>query len=126
VVVPRLASDLAVHCAEAATGRLETPVRFRDDACVTVVLASEGYPTAPVTGDLISGLDEPRDDDVIVFHAGTARTDDGVVTAGGRVLAVTALGADVAVARTKAYAAADAITWRGKYCRRDIAAAPST
>ena len=55
---------------------------------------------------------------MIVFHAGTARTDDGIVTAGGRVLAVTALGADVAAARTKAYAAADAISWRGKYCRR--------
>ena len=128
VVVPRLASDLAVHCAEAATGRLETPVRFRDDACVTVVLASEGYPTAPRTGDLIAGLDSAAatDDDVIVFHAGTARTDAGIVTAGGRVLAVTALGTDVDAARTKAYAAADAISWRGKYCRRDIAAAPST
>ena len=127
VVVPRLASDLAVHCAEAATGRLETPVRFRDDACVTVVLASEGYPTAPRTGDLITGLDAAANaDDVMVFHAGTARTDKGIVTAGGRVLAVTALGADVEAARTKAYAAADAISWRGKYCRRDIAAAPST
>ncbi|MEP6625213.1 MAG: phosphoribosylamine--glycine ligase [Acidimicrobiia bacterium] len=126
VVVPRLASDLAVHCAEAATGRLETPVRFRDDACVSVVLASEGYPTAPRTGDVITGLDANEDEDVIVFHAGTALTDDGVVTAGGRVLAVTALGADVEAARTKAYAAADAISWRGKYCRRDIAAAPST
>jgi len=102
-------------------------VTFRDDACVTVVLATEGYPTDPRTGDVISGLDgSAGDDDVIVFHAGTARTDDGLVTAGGRVLAVTALGADVAAARTKAYAAADAISWRGKYCRRDIAAAPST
>src|SRR4051794_19658561 len=125
VVVPRLASDLAVHCAEAATGRLETPVRFHDDASVTVVLASEGYPTDPQTGDVISGLDGVQDD-VIVFHAGTARTEAGIVTAGGRVLAVTALGADVEAARTKAYAAADAISWRGKYCRRDIAAAPST
>src|SRR6478609_3474384 len=88
VVVPRLASDLAVHVAEAATGRLETPVTFRDDACVTVVLATEGYPTDPRTGDVISGVDgSARDDDVIVFHAGTARTDDGLVTAGGRVLA---------------------------------------
>ena len=128
VVVPRLASDLAIHCAEAATGRLETPVRFRDDACVTVVLASEGYPSAPRTGDVITGLDAAaaNADDVMVFHAGTARTDEGIVTAGGRVLAVTALGADVEAARTKAYAAADAISWRGKYCRRDIAAAPST
>jgi phosphoribosylamine--glycine ligase len=125
VVVPRLASDLAVHCAEAATGRLETPVRFHDEACVTVVLASEGYPTAPRTGDVITGLDAVSDD-VIVYHAGTARTDAGLVTAGGRVLAVTALGVDVAAARARAYEAADAISWRGKYCRRDIAAAPST
>jgi phosphoribosylamine--glycine ligase len=127
VVVPRLASDLAVHCAEAATGRLETPVEFHDDACVTVVLASEGYPAAPRTGDVIDGLDAARDlDDVMVFHAGTEPTETGVVTAGGRVLAVTALGADVAAARTRAYEAADVISWRGKYCRRDIAAAPST
>ena len=128
VVVPRLASDLAVHCAEAATGRLETPVRFRDDACVTVVLATEGYPTAPRTGDLITGLDAAaaNADDVMVFHAGTAHTEEGIVTAGGRVLAVTALGTDVDAARIKAYDAADAISWRGKYCRRDIAAAPST
>ena len=78
VVIPRLASDLAVHCAEAATGRLETPVEFRDDACVGVVLASEGYPTAPRTGDVIDGLDAAAAlDDVIVFHAGTARDGDG-------------------------------------------------
>ena len=61
VVVPRLASDLLAHCAEAATGRLATPVAFRDDACVTVVLATEGYPVATRTGDVIDGLDaRPR------------------------------------------------------------------
>ncbi len=123
VVVPRFASDLAVHCAEAATGRLETPVEFADDACVTVVLASEGYPASPRTGDVISGLAEADAlDDVVVFHAGTAARGDDVVTAGGRVLAVTALGTDVAAARTKAYAAADLISWPGVYRRSDIAA----
>ena len=126
VVVPRLASDLAVHCAEAATGRLETPVRFRDDACVSVVLASEGYPTAPRTGDVITGLDTASArDDVMVFHAGTARSDAGIVTAGGRVLAVTALGTDVAAARARAYEAADLISWPGLLRRSDIAAAPT-
>jgi phosphoribosylamine--glycine ligase len=126
VVVPRLASDLAVHLAEAATGRLETPVEFRDDACVTVVLATEGYPANPRTGDVIAGLDDTAGlDDVIVFHAGTKATGDGVVTAGGRVLAVTGLGADIAAARAAAYGAADRISWPGLYKRSDIAAHPS-
>ena len=126
VVVPRLASDLAVHCAEAATGRLETPVRFRDDACVTVVLASEGYPTSPRTGDVIAGLDAAAAvERVKVFHAGTAQRGDDIVTAGGRVLAVTALGADVAEARARAYEAADLISWPGLLRRSDIAAAPT-
>jgi phosphoribosylamine--glycine ligase len=127
VVVPRLESDLAVHCAEAATGRLESKVAFRPEACVTVVLATEGYPASPRTGDVIAGLDiAAARDDVIVFHAGTRATDDGIVTAGGRVLAVTALGADIGAARARAYEAADAITWPGRYRRSDIAARAST
>jgi phosphoribosylamine--glycine ligase len=126
VVVPRLASDLAVHCAEAATGRLETPVEFRDDACVTVVLASEGYPAAPRTGDLIEGLDAVRDlDNVMVFHAGTKESPEGVVTAGGRVLSVTALGTDVAAARARAYDAVGRISWAGEHHRSDIAKTPT-
>ncbi|MBK5287513.1 MAG: phosphoribosylamine--glycine ligase [Acidimicrobiia bacterium] len=126
VIVPRFASDLAVHCAEAATGRLETPIEFRDDACVTVVLASEGYPVEPRTGDVIDGLDAATAlDDVIVFHAGTATRGEDIVTAGGRVLAVTALGPDVAAARARAYEAADLISWPGVSRRTDIAAAPT-
>jgi phosphoribosylamine--glycine ligase len=123
VVVPRLASDLAVHCSEAATGRLETPVAVRDDACVTVVLASPGYPAEPHTGDVITGV-EAADaiDDVMVFHAGTRRQGDELVTAGGRVLAVTALGRDIAAARARAYEAADLISWPGMQSRSDIAA----
>ena len=73
-VVPRLASDLAVHCLEAATGRLRAPVEFRDDACVTVVLATEGYPAAPRVGDVIKGLDDVRGlDDVVVWCRHTAK-----------------------------------------------------
>ncbi len=127
VVIPRLASDLAVHCAEAATGRLETPVRFVDDACVTVVLATEGYPTAPRSGDVISGLDVAAAlEDVLVFHAGTKREGDAILTAGGRVLTVTALGATIADARSRAYDATKVISWPGMQHRTDIAAAVTT
>jgi phosphoribosylamine---glycine ligase len=124
VVVPRLASDLAAHCAEAATGRLETPVRFLDDACLTVALASEGYPTSTRTGDEISGLDDVATlDDVLVFHAGTKRDRDAITTAGGRVLNVTALGPSIADARRRAYDAVRRISWPGMQYRTDIAAA---
>jgi len=133
VVVPRLASDLAAHLAEAAAGRLETPLRWRDEAAVTVVLASEGYPAAPRTGDVITGLAAAAAvPGVTVFHAGTAPSigDPGgrpgeVRTAGGRVLNVTALGATLAEARSRAYEAAGKISWPGVQYRRDIAAAAS-
>lgn len=123
VVVPRLASDLAVHCLEAARGRLETPVRFADEACVTVVLASEGYPASPRTGDRIDGIEAAEAlDGVTVFHAGTRLADDGsLVTDGGRVLDVTAMGPTLAEARRRAYEAADRVSWPGRRLRRDIA-----
>jgi phosphoribosylamine---glycine ligase len=127
VVIPRLASDLSIHLAEAAAGKLETPLQWRDEAAVTVVLASEGYPAAPRTGDLIEGLDAAGDvEGVTVFHAGTAAVDgrrDAVRTAGGRVLNVTALGATLAEARARAYEGAGRISWPGMQYRRDIAAA---
>ncbi len=127
VVVPRIASDLAVHLLESATARLETPVRFRPDACVTVVLASEGYPASPRTGDVIEGLDAASAlDDVVVFHAGTTLDGGKVRTAGGRVLAVTGVGPTIAAARDRAYAAADLISWPGCQRRSDIAAHPTT
>jgi phosphoribosylamine---glycine ligase len=124
VVVPRLASDLGLHLREAAAGRLQTPLRWRDEACVTVVVACEGYPASPRTGDAIEGLDEAgRFDGVTVFHAGTARDEDGLIrTAGGRVLNVTALGPTIADARHRAYEATGAISWPGMQYRRDIAA----
>jgi len=125
VVVPRLASDLGELCTAAARGAALPPVTFDDDACVTVVLASGGYPSTPATGERIAGLDAVADQpDVVVFHAATARTPDGtLVTAGGRVLDVTAWGATVAAARRRAYEAAAAISWPGIQYRRDIAAA---
>jgi phosphoribosylamine--glycine ligase len=122
VVLPRLATDLGELCATAATGAAMPPVRFRDDACVTVVLASEGYPVAPRAGDVIVGIDAAASPDVVVFHAGTARRADGaLVTAGGRVLDVTASGANLADARKRAYDAASKITWPGVQYRHDIA-----
>ena len=117
----------ACTCAEAAAGRLETPVALRRRR-VRHRRAREPRATraSPRTGDVIEGLDAARGlDGVIVFHAGTQRDADGVVTAGGRVLAVTALGADVAVARARAYEAADRISWPGLHRRSDIAARPT-
>jgi phosphoribosylamine--glycine ligase len=125
VVVPRLETDLGELCWHAATGTPMPPVRFRPDACVGVVLASEGYPAAPRTGDVIAGLDAAAAlPDVAVFHAGTRRGEHGaVVTAGGRVVDVTALGPTIAAARQRAYEAAEHISWPGAQYRRDIAAA---
>jgi phosphoribosylamine--glycine ligase len=123
VVVPRLRTDLGALCRAAAAGEALPPVEFTDDACVTVVLASEGYPASPRTGDPITGLAEAAAvEGAIVFHAGTRRVGDDVVTAGGRVLAVSALGPTVADARARAYAASDRITWPGRLRRTDIAA----
>jgi phosphoribosylamine--glycine ligase len=126
VVIPRLASDLATHLAEAAAGRLATPLRWRDDAAVTVVLASEGYPASPRTGDVIEGLEAAAEiEGVTVFHAGTAAVEGrpgAVRTAGGRVLDVTALGPDLVAARARAYEAAGRISWPGMQYRHDIAA----
>jgi phosphoribosylamine---glycine ligase len=125
VVLPRLASDLADLLAASASGSVaDVDVAWRDDAAVTVVLASGGYPGAYDTGLPIHGVEEAeRSDTVEVFHAGTARDADGrLVTAGGRVLAVTALGPTVSEARAHAYAAADRIGFEGLHRRGDIAA----
>ena len=89
-------------------------------AAVTVVLASRGYPETASKGDVIRGLDAVPPG-AEVTHAGTAERDGTVVTAGGRVLNVTALGADIAAARAAAYAAASVIAFEGMQIRRDIA-----
>lgn len=126
-VLPRLASDLATHCREAAEGRIRADVRWQDDACVTVVLAAANYPGTPRTGDPIEGLDDVAlVPGVVVFHAGTERDGDKIVTAGGRVLAVTGLAPSIREARDLAYTAAGGISWEGMQLRRDIASHPTS
>jgi phosphoribosylamine--glycine ligase len=116
-----LASD-AVDLFEAAANRRLAYIEPRWDprAAVGVVMAAGGYPGAYRKGDPIAGLDAAPDGDVKVFHAGTRATDEAVVTAGGRVLCVTALGADVAAARAKVYAAVAGISWADAHYRQDI------
>jgi phosphoribosylamine--glycine ligase len=124
VVLTRYTGDLAGILAEAASGRLCSEPTFAPDACVTVVLASPGYPESPRTGDPIAGVEEAsRLPGVTVYHAGTARDGTGrLVTAGGRVLDVTAIASTISQARERAYEAAAAISWPGIHYRRDIAA----
>ena len=108
----------------AATGTLADvpPPTWRPGAAVAVVMASAGYPGSSSSGDVIVGTDELAVEDVEVLHAGTARLPDGrLATAGGRVLAVTAVGDDVAAARAKAYQGVAAISFPGALWRRDIA-----
>ena len=124
VILPRLASDLAPALIACADGSLtEEHVRWRPEPCVCVVMASGGYPNAYQKGKLIEGLDDAgRLPDVVVFHAGTKVARDGVVTAGGRVLGVTAVGKTLKNAVTQAYRAVDTIRFDGAHARRDIAA----
>lgn len=125
VVLPRLQSDLGALLLACANGELpQAPaLQWDERACVTVVLASGGYPGGYETGKAITGLDGAAAvEDALVFHAGTRREGETIVTAGGRVLAVSGFGATVAAARDAAYAAADRITFDGLYRRSDIAA----
>jgi phosphoribosylamine--glycine ligase len=111
----------------AATGTLAEvpPPTWKPGAAVTVVMASKGYPESSSKGDVIVGTETlDRDPAVHVIHAGTARADGRLVTAGGRVLAVTAVGVDVADARAKAYEGVAMISFPGAQWRRDIAAGP--
>jgi phosphoribosylamine---glycine ligase len=124
-VLPRLRSDLLELCmASRESGRLASgEAEFADDWAVTVVLASAGYPASSSKGDVISGLDEASAmDGVEVTHAGTARANGQVVTAGGRVLNVTGIGETPADARRRAYDAAALISFEGRQMRTDIAA----
>jgi phosphoribosylamine--glycine ligase len=124
VVVPRLSTDLAQLLAEAAAGQLRAEPEFVADAAVTVVCAAEGYPRSPRYGDVIEGIDQASQvEGVTVFCAGVAADETGrLVTAGGRVLDVTAMAPDLASARKRAYEAVDHIRWPGRYVRTDIAA----
>ncbi|MFP3906872.1 MAG: phosphoribosylamine--glycine ligase [Acidimicrobiales bacterium] len=123
VVLPRYAGDLTALLAEAASGELASEPAFVDDAAVTVVAATEGYPTSPRTGDRIEGLEQAQAmDGVSIYGAGVGRDDEGrLITAGGRVLSVTALAPTLTGARARAYDAVDTISWRGMHARRDIA-----
>ena len=123
-ILPRLDSDLLEACLAAAEGRLdEVELRWKDDPCITVVMASRGYPASSSKGDVISGLSEAGAlPDVTVFHAGTAFHGHDVVTAGGRVLAVSALGREFVDARERAYGALARISFPGMQARTDIAA----
>lgn len=122
VVLALLESPLGGLLHAAATGTLAAhpPLRWRDGAAVTVVVASEGYPATPRTGDMIIGADRPG-----IIHAGTASrpADGALLSAGGRVLCGTATGPDLAAARDAAYALVDGVQLAGSQHRTDIAAA---
>jgi phosphoribosylamine--glycine ligase len=127
VVLNRLKTPLAGVLLAAARGNLEDlpPLRWSEDAAVTVVVASHNYPATPRTGDPITGLDEVAAEDAphaYVLHAGTRQDGDAVVSAGGRVLSVTASGKDLTEARERAYRAVGRIRLDGSQHRTDIAA----
>ncbi len=123
VVLPRITSDFAELCLQVANGERLSPPTIAMDATVCVVLAAHGYPGAVRTGDRIEGLEKADTvKGVKVFHAGTQRDAQGhVVTAGGRVLCVSASGDDLRCARERAYAAAALISFAGVQYRHDIA-----
>ncbi|WP_210082068.1 phosphoribosylamine--glycine ligase [Pantoea endophytica] len=120
-IMLRLQSDLVALCLAATDGKLDQQTSQWDlRPSLGVVLAAGGYPGDYNTGDQIHGLPLEEVPDGKVFHAGTTMKDDLVVTNGGRVLCVTALGDDVAAAQKNAYALAQHISWDGSFCRRDI------
>ena len=122
-LLPRLGEDALGLLTAAADGDLEDrPVRVDDGAAVAVVLAAHGYPGTPRGGDVIEGLDEAAATGAEIYHAGTAYGPEGtIVTAGGRVLAVSARGDSVEEARDRAYAAAALVRFEGRQMRGDIA-----
>jgi len=122
VLMMRFEGDLPALLMACATGDLSSadPVRFSDDTALTVVMAAEGYPDTPKKGGAID-LGDAESDGAKVFHAGTARGEDGaLVSSGGRVLNVTARGINATQAQAAAYKAVDAITFPDGFCRRDI------
>jgi phosphoribosylamine--glycine ligase len=122
VLVPRLKSDLLTAMVATSDGQLgHLDLRWSEEAALTVVMAAKGYPGSYEKGSEIGGLEAAGSwQGVTVFHAGTTSKDGKIVASGGRVLGVTALGADVAEARTRAYGAVDVIDWEEGFCRRDI------
>jgi phosphoribosylamine---glycine ligase len=123
-ILPRLDGDFLGALAGAASGDLgAATLTASDDAAVTVVVTAGAYPGGGDTGNPIDGLDAAEGDGAIVFHAGTALREGRLVTNGGRILDVTAVGSSIAEARDRAYAAAERISFPGARYRRDIAAA---
>ena len=125
-LLPRLQTPLATLLYQAATGALhEAPaLEWSPEAVVTIVLAAQGYPSTPQIGDPITGVDSVEG--AFVHQAGTTLKDGALHSAGGRVLSVTAIGPNLAVARSKAYEGISQITLRGSHYRSDIALAAST
>jgi phosphoribosylamine--glycine ligase len=122
-ILVRLKTDLVDICRAMIKGKLsKTEIEWRDGSSACVVLAAKGYPEMPTTGDVISGVDEAAEvPKVAVFHAGTKFNSKGeLVTAGGRVLGVTARARDLEHALGRAYAAVSLINWDGMQYRRDI------
>jgi len=120
-IMVRLQSDLVELCDSALAGSLDEASAEWDSRCaIGVVLAAGGYPGSYAKGLAIHGLDTAQADNIKVFHGGTAVKDGQVVTSGGRVLCVTALGENIAAAQQACYLAADKINWDGMILRRDI------
>ncbi|SHO50600.1 phosphoribosylamine--glycine ligase [Anaerocolumna xylanovorans] len=122
VVLPRLKNDIVEVFESCIDGRLsDIKLEFEDNAAVCVVLASKGYPLSYEKGYIIEGLDKAKEKDgVFVFHAGTRKENGNTVTAGGRVLGVTATGSTLKEARENAYKAAERVSFSNKYNRSDI------
>lgn len=120
-IMMRLRSDLVEMCLAACEGKLDQTTSAWDERpALGVVIAAGGYPGDYASGDVISGLPQEEAEDSKVFQAGTALRGDDVVTSGGRVLCVTALGSTVALAQQKAYEVAKDIRWNGSFYRNDI------
>lgn len=122
VVLPRMKNDIVEVMEACIDGKLdEIDLQFEDNAAVCVVLASDGYPEHYEKGKVITGLEDFKSrEGYYVFHAGTKRTEQGIVTNGGRVLGVTAKGRDLKEARKNAYEATELIHFENKYMRTDI------
>lgn len=122
VVLPLLDGDLAEIMLACIDGKLaDTKVSWKDEAAVCVVMAAGGYPASYQKGDVITGIDAAEAGGAVVFHAGTAKTDAGIVTNGGRVIGVTATAANIKQAVDNAYAAVGKINFKDNHFRKDIA-----
>ena len=124
VVLARLNSSLSELLMAAATGKLSdlSELEWKPESAVTVVMAAEGYPESPVSGAVISGIDNAEEQGSLVYHAGTKINEAGeLLVNSGRVLSITALGSDLAVARRQAYAGVERIRFDGEHHRSDIA-----